>query len=114
MPRLVWLRGIRVSGILSAVIVSFGDRATEALYHGRRDAKTRRIPSDILSATLRKLDMLNAASELVDLRVPPGNRLEALRGDRKGFHSIRVNEQWRIVFRWTAVGPERVTLIDYH
>jgi proteic killer suppression protein len=63
---------------------------------------------------LRKLDMLNAAIELIDLRVPPGNRLEALHGDRKGFHSIRVNDQWRIVFRWTSVGPERVSLTDYH
>ena len=58
--------------------------------------------------------MLNAAHELVDLRVPPGNRLEALHGDRKGFHSIRVNDQWRIVFRWTPMGPERVSLVDYH
>jgi len=58
--------------------------------------------------------MLNAAHELRDLRVPPGNRLEALHGDRKGFHSIRVNDQWRIVFRWTPNGPERVRLIDYH
>lgn len=96
------------------MIVSFGDSATEALFHGRRDAKTRRILADVRTATLRRLDMLNAASELMDLRVPPGNRLEALHGDRKGFHSIRVNEQWRIVFRWTAVGPERVSLIDYH
>jgi proteic killer suppression protein len=58
--------------------------------------------------------MLNAAHELVDLRVPPGNRLEALLGDRKGLHSIRVNDQWRLVFRWTPLGPERVELIDYH
>lgn len=96
------------------MIVSFGDPATEALFHGRRDAKTRRFPADLRAAALRKLDMLNAASELVDLRVPPGNRLEALHGDRKGFHSIRVNDQWRLVFRWTNVGPERVRLIDYH
>lgn len=72
------------------------------------------MPADIGAATLRKLDMLNAASELQDLRVPPGNRLEALHGDRKGFHSIRVNDQWRITFRWTTVGPELVRLIDYH
>jgi proteic killer suppression protein len=96
------------------VIVSFGDPATEALFHGHRDSRTRRIPPDICPAVLRKLDMLNAAIELIDLRVPPGNRLEALHGDRKGFHSIRVNDQWRIVFRWTSVGPERVSLTDYH
>ncbi|MFN0008538.1 MAG: type II toxin-antitoxin system RelE/ParE family toxin [Planctomycetota bacterium] len=96
------------------MIVSFGDSATEALFHGRRDAKARRFPADIQPAALRKLDMLNAAEQLLDLRVPPGNRLEALHGDRKGFHSIRVNDQWRLVFRWTSVGPERVSLIDYH
>lgn len=96
------------------MIVSFGDPATEALFHGQRDSRTRRIPADIHPAILRKLDMLNAATELFDLRVPPGNRLEALHGDRKGFHSIRINDQWRLVFRWTSVGPERVSLIDYH
>ncbi len=96
------------------MIVSFGDSATEALFHGRREARTRRIPADTRAATLRKLDMLNAASQFVDLRMLPGNRLETLHGDRKGFHSIRVNDQWRVVFRWTAVGPERVSLIDYH
>jgi proteic killer suppression protein len=93
------------------VIVSFGDSTTQAL--GRGDARTRRIPTDVRAATLRKLDMLNAASQLVDLRVPPGNRLEALRGDLKGLHSIRVNDQWRLVIRWTPVGPERVSLADY-
>ncbi len=96
------------------MIVSFGDPATEALFHGRRDARIRRVPPDIRPAVLRKLDMLNAASELLDLRVPPGNRLESLHGDRRGFHSIRVNDQWRLVFRWTPLGPERVSLTDYH
>jgi proteic killer suppression protein len=96
------------------VIVSFGDPATGALFHGQRDARTRRIPADIYPTVLRKLDMLNAAHDLIDLRVPPGNRLESLRGDRKGFYSIRVNDQWRLVFRWTRVGPERVSLTDYH
>jgi proteic killer suppression protein len=63
---------------------------------------------------LRKLTMLDAAEVLDDLRVPPGNKLEALKGDRKGQHSIRVNDQWRICFRWTKGGPERVEIIDYH
>ena len=63
---------------------------------------------------LRKLTMLNAADVLDDLRVPPGNKLEALKGDRRGQHSIRVNDQWRICFRWTKGGPERVEIIDYH
>jgi proteic killer suppression protein len=63
---------------------------------------------------LRKLTMLDAAEVLDDLRVPPGNKLEALKGDRKGQHSIRVNDQWRICFRWTKGGPERVEITDYH
>ncbi len=96
------------------MIVSFGDPATDALFHGRRDSRTKRVPHDIRPAILRKLDMLNSVHELLDLRAPPGNRLEALRGDRQGYHSIRVNDPWRLVFRWTPVGPERVSLVDYH
>ena len=96
------------------MIVSFGDPATEALYHGTADRRTRRFPRDVVKGSLRKLDMLAAAAALDDLRVPPGNRLEALKGDLKGEHSIRVNDQWRIVFRWTAQGPAEVRLIDYH
>lgn len=96
------------------MIVSFGDPATEALYHGSADRRTRRFPQGIVKASLRKLDMLAAAVQLQDLRVPPGNRLEALKGDHKGEHSIRVNLQWRIVFRWTPQGPAEVRLIDYH
>jgi len=96
------------------VIVSFGDPATEALYHGVADRRTRRFPRDIVKTSLRKLDMLAAAVKLDDLRVPPGNRLEALKGDLEGVHSIRVNEQWRVVFRWTAQGPSDVRLTDCH
>ena len=62
----------------------------------------------------RKLVMMNAAAKLEDLRVPPGNRLEAIKGDRKGQHSIRVNQQWRVCFRWTESGPANVTIVDYH
>ena len=61
-----------------------------------------------------KLDMVDAAVRLDDLRSPPGNHLEALKGDRKGQHSIRINRQWRICFRWTAEGPENVEIVDYH
>lgn len=96
------------------MIVSFADAATEALYHGSVDRPARRFPRDIVPAALRKLDMLNAAVQLIDLRVPPGNRLEALRGDLAGYHSIRVNDQWRLVFRWTEQGPAAVQLTDYH
>ncbi len=108
------LHGIHVSAILPLVIVSFADRATEALYHGEARSLTRRIPADVRAIALRKLDMLNAAQVLLDLRVPPGNRLEALQGDLAGHHSIRVNDQWRIVFRWTSPGPAEVRLVDYH
>jgi proteic killer suppression protein len=73
----------------------------------------RRFPKEIVPAVLRKLDMVNAAHSLEDLKAPPGNRLEALRGDRSGFHSIRVNDQWRIVFQWRG-GAYEVTLCDYH
>ena len=62
----------------------------------------------------RKLVMVHAAAKLEDLRVPPGNRLEALKGDRKGQHSIRVNQQWRVCFRWTQSGPADVEILDYH
>jgi proteic killer suppression protein len=68
----------------------------------------------IAPIVLRKLDMLDYAADLRDLRAPPGNRLEALKGKWIGFHSIRVNDQWRIVFRWTAYGPEGVDIVDYH
>jgi len=96
------------------VIVSFADPATEALYHDPTDRRARRFPRDIVPAALRKLDMLHAANVLLDLRAPPGNRLEALRGDLAGHHSIRVNDQWRLVFRWTSNGPADVRLTDYH
>jgi proteic killer suppression protein len=96
------------------VIASFGDQATADLYHGASTRKTRAFPSDIVSVALRKLDMLNGAHALLDLRSPPGNRLEALRGDFRGFHSIRVNDQWRIVFRWSNGAAHDVRLVDYH
>jgi len=73
----------------------------------------RRFPNDILKAALRKLDVLNAAHRLEDLRSPPANRLEALKGDLAGFYSIRVNDQWRIIFRWDADASD-VSLVDYH
>ena len=96
------------------MIESFGDRATEDLYHGRFSARVKRFPKEILSAALRKMDMLNAACFLEDLKAPPGNKLEALRGDMKGFHSIRVNVRWRIVFEWRGGGAHDVSLVDYH
>lgn len=96
------------------MIQSFAEPATAALFHGQRGGRVRRFPADIRPAAVRKLDLLNGAHLLCDLRVPPGNRLEALRGDLVGLHSIRVNDQWRIVFRWTEAGPAEVSLMDYH
>ena len=96
------------------MIVSFGDGATEDLYHGRATGRVRRFHPDLRRSAVRKLDMLDAAHRREDLQAPPGNRLEALRGDRRGTHSIRVTGQWRLVFRWTASGPTQVTLLDYH
>ena len=96
------------------MIASFGDRATEDLYHGRKSKHTRNLPPDLLAVALRKLDMLNAAHDLRDLSVPPGNRLEVLRGDLKGYHSIRINQQWRVVFRWTSGEAYEVRIVDYH
>ena len=70
--------------------------------------------ANIQSVAMRKLAMLNQAGRLDDLRVPPGNRLEALSGDRAGQHSVRVNDQFRVCFRWTDTGPENVEIVDYH
>ena len=96
------------------MIVSFRDKASDALYHGERGKAVRKIPPSIRRAALRKLDILNGATELTDLRSPPGNRLEALCGELAGLHSIRVNDQWRIVFRWTDGDAHEVAIIDYH
>ena len=96
------------------MIVSFGDNTTADLFHGRQTSRVRRIPHDIQRRTLNKLDVLNAANQLVDLRSPPGNRLELLQGEWQGFHSIRVNNQWRIVFRWLNGEAHDVELVDYH
>lgn len=93
------------------MIVSFRDRETETIWRG---AFSRRLPRDIQAVALRKLRMLNNASSLGDLKVPPNNQLEALKADRAGQHSIRVNKQWRICFVWTKGGPEQVEIVDYH
>jgi proteic killer suppression protein len=96
------------------VIASFGDQATADLYHGTRTRRVRAFPNDFVAGALRKLDMLNAARALLDLRSPPGNRLATLRGQWRGLHSIRVNEQWRIVFRWVDGAAHDVRLLDCH
>jgi proteic killer suppression protein len=90
------------------VLRSFADKETERVWQRQR---TRRLDPGI---QLRKLLILDAAETLDDLRVPPGNRLEKLKGDRAGLHSVRINQQWRICFRWTEAGPENVEIVDYH
>lgn len=92
------------------MIISFGDIDTEDLFRlesGRRFGTASRV-------ALRKLIQLNQARDLRDLAVPPGNRLEKLKGNLSDFHSIRVNNRWRIIFVWTRSGPERVSVVDYH
>jgi toxin HigB-1 len=96
------------------VILSFGDPGTEDLYHGRPTRQARRYPPGIVPVALRKLDMLARAHALIDLRAPPGNRLEALKGDREGFYSIRINDQYRIIFRWEGHNVSEVSIVDYH
>ena len=96
------------------MIRSFGNRLTEDLFHERRTSRARRFPPELREAAHRKLQYLNAAASLGDLAVLPGNRLEALRGDRRGYHAIRINDQWRIVFRWGRDGADAVEVTDYH
>ena len=84
---------------------------TEAVFQGRCP---KGFPTDIFPVARRKLGMLDAALTLDALRVPPANRLEALKKDRKGQYSIRINDQWRVCFRWTNLGPEAVEIVDYH
>jgi proteic killer suppression protein len=93
------------------MIASFRDKEAATIWDGRH---SRRLPGDIQVAALRKLRLLNAAQSLADLRVPPANRLEALRGDRGGQHSIRINNQWRICFIWREGHAHEVEIVDYH
>jgi proteic killer suppression protein len=97
------------------VIRTFADPGTEDVFDGQNSAAARRTcPRSLWNVAYRKLDQLDSATEILDLRIPPGNRLEALRGDRKGQYSIRINEQYRICFKWTDAGPEDVEIVDYH
>lgn len=97
------------------MIRSFSDQGTEDLFYGRSSKAARKtLPQRLWPKAALKLDALDSAGRLDDLRIPPGNRLEALRGGRAGQYSIRVNDQYRICFRWTEAGPELVEVVDYH
>jgi len=97
------------------VIASFRDKGTEDLFDGRDTKQARKsCPSDLARVARRKLDQLNQAVVLGDLRAPPSNRLEKLKGELEGRYSIRINEQWRVCFRWTESGAEDVEIVDYH
>ena len=93
------------------MIRDFADKETENIWEG---TVSRRLPHDIQSVARRKLRMVNNARQLEDLRVPPANRLEALKGGRRGQHSIRINDQWRICFRWNDGDASQVEIVDYH
>lgn len=96
------------------MIESFGNRLAEDLFDDTVSRATRGFPSELRRSARRKLLYLHDAAELKDLRVPPGNRLEALKGDLRGFHSIRINDQWRVIFVWNGGSPREVQIIDYH
>jgi toxin HigB-1 len=93
------------------MIRSFTDEETSLVWSGRR---SRKLPPDIQTTALRKLRVINQSRVLQDLKVPPGNRLELLRGNRAGQHSIRINDQWRVCFVWKDGGAENVEIVDYH
>lgn len=97
------------------MIESFGDGPTKDIFNGRNTKKARKVcPVELWSLAARKLDQLDSVESLSELNIPPGNKLEPLKGEREGQHSIRINDQYRICFRWTDSGPADVQIIDYH
>lgn len=98
------------------MITSFGDKLTADIWNGVNSARARRFPADVKVRALDRLTALEAATSVNDLRVPPSNHLEQLQGDLAGFWSVRVNGQWRIIFKWEtgSAGPSEVRLTDYH
>ena len=97
------------------MIRTFASQGTEDLFYGRSTKRARKtIPQSLWRQARKKLDAVDSAEVLADLKIPPGNNLEALKGERRGQHSIRVNDQYRVCFRWTEAGPEDVEVVDYH
>lgn len=93
------------------MIISFGSKETEQIYNGKR---VKKIPLEVQKIGRRKLRMINNSQNINDLRIPPANRLEKLRGNLEGFYSIRINDQWRIIFIWNKGQASEVTITDYH
>ena len=93
------------------MIKDFGDNETEKIWNGIR---SRKLPNEIQNVARRKLRMLNNAQDIIDLKIPPANRLEKLKGDLIEFHSIRINNQWRIIFKWKNNDAYKVKIVDYH
>ncbi|MGC9964574.1 MAG: type II toxin-antitoxin system RelE/ParE family toxin [Syntrophobacteraceae bacterium] len=97
------------------MIASFKDEGTEDIFNGKNTKAARKTcPESLWKIAARKLDQLDSVITLDELRIPPGNRLEALGGDRTGWHSIRINDQYRICFTWSESGPEQAEIVDYH
>jgi len=96
------------------VILSYGNKLAEHLFLGIASKETRRFPRLLHAVAIRKLTQLDVSTRLETLMIPPGNCLEILKGNWQGFHSIRINDQWRICFKWTSEGPEDVQIVDYH
>ena len=97
------------------MIQSFKDSGTEDIFNGKNTQDARKTcPSSLWKIATRKLDQLDSVTALPELRIPPGNQLEALSGDRKGQYSIRINQQYRICFMWTDLGPDQAEIVDYH
>jgi len=96
------------------MIGSFGNKLAQDLYEDLPTKETRKLPSEILRRARMKLFYLHEALDLNDLKIPPGNKLEALKGDLKGFYSIRINDQWRIIFKWQQDMALEVSIVDYH
>jgi toxin HigB-1 len=96
------------------MLISFANQLAEDLFYDKKTRETRRFPNELRRIARRKLLYLHEAANLSDLKVPPGNRLEALKGDLRGYYSIRINDQWRLVFRWNSGQAENVQIVDYH
>lgn len=96
------------------MILDFGDQTTEDIFNGEDSLAARRIPKTAWPVARRKLDMLSAAHEIRDLKVPPGNRLEKLKGNLSAYHCIRINDQFRVIFQWAGTNATSVKIVDYH